>query len=152
MAYVDLTGLNHKEQPTIDLPSFSSGGQQVTAHSHDDALTLATASLLYSRAYMWVFGVVISALLAIAWVVVRDDAMLAVLIVVGVVSWGWSSYSILSHNREQGLHHSPTGIEHARIESQVELGKYAIDKHIYILERQWEREDGVGSVRQIPGD
>jgi hypothetical protein len=150
--YVDLRGMNRREQPAIDLPSSPPGGQTVTAHSQDDALTLATASLRYSRAYIVVFAVVILALLAIAWVVVRDDAMLAVLIVVGVLAWGWSSYGILAYERVKGLENSPSGIALAEIESRERLSMYAIDKHIYILERQWEREDGPDTVRSLPGN
>jgi hypothetical protein len=150
-SYVDLTNLNRREQQTIDLPS-PPGGQVATAHSQDDAMSVSLSSLVYSVVYIVVFAVVIASLLAIAWVVVRDDATLAVLIVVGVLAWGWSSYSILAYNREQGLHNSPPGIAHAEIESRERLATYAIDAHIYTLERQWEREDGTTPVRYLSGN
>jgi hypothetical protein len=150
-------GLTESERGVLGA-AVSAAGDMVThrqqthhAHSDDDAMSIASASLWYSVVYMVVFLVVVMAGAGVVWWFVADiDAPLLVL--GALLVWGGASYLILGYNREQGLHHSPSGIAHAEIKSREEVAHHAIDAHIYLLEKRWEKDgDAVAASRQITG-
>jgi hypothetical protein len=134
----------------IDVAGVVGERHENTAHSDDDAMSIAGASLWYSVAYMVVFLVVTGCGAGFVWWFV-DDIDTPLLVLGALLVWGCASYLILGYNREQGLHHSPSGIAHAEIKSREEVAHHAIDAHIYLLEKRWEREDGSGTVHQITG-
>lgn len=136
----------------VDITPMYAEAEEQKAESHDSAVSIAGGSLLYSIAYMVVFGVIVVALAALVWWFSDDSLDLPLLGMGSLLLWGGGSYLILYKNREQGLEHSPTGIEHAKIESKERVALRAIDAHIYLTERQWERQDNeAGAARQIPG-
>jgi uncharacterized membrane protein (GlpM family) len=121
------------------------------AHSDDDAMSIAGGSLLYSVVYMVVFAVVVGAGAGAVWWY-ADDLDTPLVVLGALLVWGCASYVILGYNREQGLHHSASGIAHAEIQSWEDVAHHAIDAHIYLLERRWEREDvTAGTSHQLPG-
>lgn len=101
----------------------------------DDAITQSQASLLYSTAYIKIFGIVTGALLAIIYVAHGGD--LWVYFFAGLLSWGVAGLIILAVNRWQGLHHSSIGVAHAQIAATERVAIYAIDRHCTMLERKW---------------
>jgi hypothetical protein len=120
-----------------------------TAHSQDNAVTLAQGSLWYSAVYMAVFAVVVAAGGGLVWWM-RPKVDLFLVVLVALLAWGLASYAILSYNREQGLHHSPTGVEHHRLDVQETVALHVIDSNVYLLERKWEREaDGLEANRRL---
>lgn len=117
------------------------GHRQQTHHaaSSDNAMTHSLASLTYSGAYGVVFLVVTALLGWLAWVKLDADPVWVVAIV-GVL-WGCATYYALAYNREQGLHHSASGIAHAEIDSRERVAIHAIDAHLRIVEKQLGLDD-----------
>jgi hypothetical protein len=98
---------------------------------------------------MLVFAVVVVAGGGLVWWM-RPKVDLFLVVLVALLAWGLASYGILSYNREQGLHHSPTGVEHHRIDMQEAVALHVIDSNVYLLERKWEREaDGLEANRRL---
>jgi hypothetical protein len=147
MSYVSPGRTVTKVTP-IDVGGAIGERKDITAHSQDDAMSVALGSLTYSVVYMAVFAIVLLAGVGLVWwMAPKVDLFLVVL--VALLAWGCLSYGILGYNREQGLHHSPTGIVHHEIDSRQEIALHAMDLHAYLLERQWEREDGLPANRNL---
>ena len=150
----------------IYLPALPQSTRSGHVRQTDDPITNARASLLYGHVIgFWSF-VIFSAGLFYLWtqgtlfngeLVISEAFVLAVCMMVALVV-----------NRNQGLHHSATGIAHHeikstkamnhdnndvekfRIEKQAEVASHAIDKHAELLEKKWLIEQQLN--KRLPGE
>lgn len=106
----------------------------------DDAIKTAQASLLYSKTIMAVIAGGLFGLLFLAWLRWGGDiATYAGLYILLLAGGGLLALVV---NRNQGLHHSSTGIAHHQIDSAERVAMYAIDKHAELMEKRWQLESG----------
>jgi len=134
-----------------------------TSHSRhtDDPITNAKAALLYSAAYGAVFGILIGALLILA----------AIELALGLSGWEYIGIELgvtaavtiiaMAVNRQQGLHYSAPGLEHAQIKAETkqhnrsaEVEEYRIDadKEVRLAEISLRRELGQALVKKLARD
>ena len=124
----------------------------------DDAITNARASLLYSKAIIFVVSIGITAILFLVYLDRGGD--LGVYFGIELLALSGAALVALLYNRGQGLHHSASGIAHhelrtqekiARrhaqtqeylIDSQERVAMYAIDKHVELVQTRWQLEVG----------
>lgn len=152
-------------------------GAPVMAASHtghlrqtDDAITNAKASLLYSKAIIFVVSIGITAILFLAYMNYGGD--LSLYFGVELLALSGAALVALVYNRGQGLHHSASGIAHHElktqeriadrhaqtqeyaIDSQERIALHAIDRHAQLVERRWELERGEqagGTTKRLEG-
>jgi uncharacterized membrane protein YqjE len=110
------------------------------ARQDDDALTHARATLLVAAAYIAAALLITCGLLLIIWLFRGLGERLAAYWFTGLVLWGVCILAALWGNRRQSLHHSPTGVTHAEIQSRERLARHAIDTHADLLIKRWDRD------------
>jgi hypothetical protein len=107
----------------------------------DNAMGIAKSSAFYALLYVVAFAFGLGALLWLIWYVKGGDG--ALYFGGYVVLLAGCTYYALNRNREQGLHHSSTGIAHheldvdqAEIESRERIALGTVDRHIALLEKK----------------
>lgn len=113
-------------------------GRQMShlAKTDDTALTITFSSLFYSLAYSIAGAMITAGILIIAyWLLGGDEGIYAM---VFIVLWGCCFLGALAYNRWQGLHFSPAGLDHHEIDSRERIAKFAIEKHVELLEKRWK--------------
>lgn len=126
------------EAYAIETPHrIAASAQQNRMQASDNHAPLdhAQASLYYSSSYIIAAAVITIGLILLAWL--AGVASFPVLFYGGLVCWGLAVLWILHRNRMLGLRHSATGIAHHDIDARVELGKYAIDKHVELMKARY---------------
>ena len=134
----------------------------------DDAITNAKASLLYSKAIIFVVSIGITAILFLAYMNYGGD--LSLYFGVELLALSGAALVALVYNRGQGLHHSASGIAHRELRTQERIARrhaqtqeylidsherialHAIDRHAQLVERRWELERGEqagGTTKQL---
>lgn len=162
------------EPATLELPSatqpiyLEAPALQGTHTGHirhqDDAITNAKASLLYSKAIIFVVSLGITAILFLVYLDQGGD--LGIYFGVELLALSGAALLALLYNRHQGLHHSASGIAHHELRTQekiarrhAEVQEYEIDSreriamamietHAELIEKRWQIETGQ-STRQI---
>jgi len=105
--------------------------------SDDTAITQAKASLLYSVAYAVASALITGGLVLISWSRYGRSDNGGDYVLVWLLFWGLCILTALIVNRAQGLHYSSSGIAHHEINSRESVAKYAIDKHVELIEKRW---------------
>lgn len=128
------TDLSPKQQAVMAASQAMVGGAlampgQLSSHARqdDNALIIAHAHNVASRPKLIVAGVV-AVLLALAiglfWQLGRGEFIL--ITILAGVAWGAVALHILQRDRAVALHHSATGVEHHKIDSQADVQKTAV--------------------------
>lgn len=150
----------------IEAPTLQSAHSGHIRHQ-DDAITNAKASLLYSKAIIFVVSIGITAIMFLAYLNYGGD----IEIYAGVELLALSGAGLLAllYNRHQGLHHSASGIAHHELKTQEKLARrhaqtqeyaidsaerialHAIDKHTELIERRWQLERGEQAGQRLEG-
>lgn len=124
----------------------------------DNPVKNAQASLLYSVAYIVVAALAVAAFLLLTGLADGDIGVFCGFEILGTCLVG---FVVLAFNRQQGLHHSATGLGHAELktrermyETLADVQKHQIDadKEIRLAELQHRRELGQAYLKQLEGN
>lgn len=142
---------------TIQLPEFDNNTHTSHVRTNDGPVEQAKASLLYSLAYVIVAALAMGAFLILTNIADGDFVVFAGMEILGTCIL---STFALGYNREQGLHHSATGLGHAELKTRVQVAdRFAqvhehqidADKEIRLAELQMRRELGQAYLKQLEG-
>jgi hypothetical protein len=123
----------------------------------EDPVTNASASLIYSAAYIIVVAIAVAALLILTDLADGDFIVFIGLELLGTTV---ASFFVLAWNREQGLHHSATGIGHSELKTRekmysrlAQVEEYRIDanKEIELERLRGQRELAAQYLRYLEG-
>ena len=147
--YVSAYGAPRYELSTTDQAMLNSvviAASEITARrqtnhlvsSDDNAITQAQASLVYSTAYTIPIALITGGICLLGYW--NEGGGGGFYTLLWLISWGICTLIVLALNRQQGLWHSASGIAHHEIESRERVALHAIDKHIALIEKRWERQ------------
>ena len=105
-----------------------------TAHRPQDH---ADAALTYSKAYMAVMFLIVSALVGVVYKMEVLGAEIFLYAVTWLGGLGIAGFVSLAVNRKQGLHHSSTGVQHHELEIRERIAEHAINTQADLMRDRW---------------
>jgi hypothetical protein len=105
------------------------------ARSEETPVTNAVSSLIYSAAYGFAGALITGGLLVLLYIAIGGNE--EVYLILFFIFWGICWMAAFYFNRKQGLHHSPSGLEHAEIQSRERIAKFVVKEYIGLLEKKW---------------
>lgn len=105
--------------------------------SDDTAVTQAQASLVYSAVYAFASALITGGMILLSWSKYGRTDNRGDYALLWLLLWGLCVLIALIVNRAQGLHYSASGIAHHELDSREAIAKYAIDKHVGLIEQRW---------------
>jgi hypothetical protein len=105
------------------------------ARSEENPIQNAVASLIYSAAYGFAGALITGGLLVLLFIAFGGNE--EVYLILFFIFWGICWMAAFYLNRKQGLYHSPSGLEHAEIQSRERIAKFVVKEYIGLLEKKW---------------
>lgn len=154
-----LTGMTQGTMAQTQPIQWPEPDQTHTSHArlNDSPIEQAQASLLYSVAYIAVIALGVAAFLILTNIADGDFVVFAGM---EILLTALAGLLTLYFNREQGLHHSATGLGHAELKTRVQVAdRFAqvhehqidADKEVRLAELQMRRELGQAYLKQLEG-